>query len=74
MTAPCRKHSFRVLHVLCVARRYTPRQIALLPGDAQHLVVVEADHNEFNQAEAEVCTNRLPSNTIAVDACICDRF
>lgn len=35
--------------------RYTPRQIALLPGDAQRLVVVEADHNEFNQAEAEVC-------------------
>lgn len=34
--------------------RYTPRQIALLPGDAQHLVVVEADHNEYNQAEAEV--------------------
>lgn len=34
--------------------RYTPRQIALLPGDAQHLVVVEADHNEFNQAEGEV--------------------
>lgn len=34
--------------------RYTPRQIALLPGDAQHLVVVEADHNEFNQTESEV--------------------
>ncbi|CAM9666346.1 unnamed protein product [Ascophyllum nodosum] len=33
--------------------RYTPRQIALLPGDAKHLVVVEADHNEYNQPQAE---------------------
>lgn len=37
-----------------VSFRYTPRQIALLPGDAQHLVVVEADHNEYNQAEGQV--------------------
>lgn len=34
--------------------RYTPRQIALLPGDAQHLVVVEADHNEYNEAQGQV--------------------
>ncbi|CAM9302661.1 unnamed protein product [Scytosiphon promiscuus] len=33
--------------------RYTPRQIALLPGDAQHLVVVEADHNEYNEAQGQ---------------------
>lgn len=34
--------------------RYTPRQIALLPGDAQHLVVVEADHNEYNETQGQV--------------------
>ncbi|CAM9692315.1 unnamed protein product [Ectocarpus sp. 13 AM-2016] len=33
--------------------KYTPRQIALLPGDAQHLVVVEADHNEYNEGQGQ---------------------
>ncbi|CAB1113081.1 unnamed protein product [Ectocarpus sp. CCAP 1310/34] len=33
--------------------KYTPRQIALLPGDAQHLVVVEADHNEYNETQGQ---------------------
>lgn len=50
------------VHSVCdlrACRRYTPRQIALLPGDAKHLVVVEADHNEFNQTEAEVSTAPL---------------
>ncbi|CAM9248608.1 unnamed protein product, partial [Choristocarpus tenellus] len=39
--------------------RYTPRQIALLPDDAKHLVVVEADHNEFSQAQAEAIKAEL---------------
>jgi len=45
-----------------VPLRYTPRQIAHLPGEQSRLVIVEADADEYNEAEKAALKSSEESN------------